>query len=1294
IYIADQWNNMVRKLSTAGIVSTLAGSGAGGWADGPGATAQFNRPSGIALDRFNNIFIGDNLNNCVRKVAPNGDVTTFAGSTTPGYANGPAATALFNGPHGIIIDTFGTLYLGESYNPIVRKISSSGIVSTYAGTGVAGHLDGPLLSAQFKSVGDLISDKSGVVYLTDCVDNRIRKITNFYVMLGSDSNICLGTSVKINLTTNATSVLWNTGDTTKSITVSPVANTMYIATGTLNGNTLKDTMLINVYTYPTMSLGKDTFMCKGAGITLKATTNASTISWSNGAGVANINVFPATTTTYIATGTNVVCSKRDTIIVAVKNPPIVNPIADKVLCIVDSVNLISSNGLNYVWSPNYNISALNIAAPKVWPRVNTNYFVSIIDSFNCISKDTVFIKVDSCIKVKAKFSSSDTNVCLGNFLTFSNLSVTKPLATYQWSFGTGALPSASINKNPPAVVFNQIGNNIVRLIVTDSSGVDSFKMNIHISSVKANAGRDTSLCTDTLIYQLGESPIAKRSYLWTPSAGLSNPNIANPNLHTNASGKYILRVIDSTFSCTAYDTVDIAIVYRKKLDFSIIDSTLCWGDVGEYNYINPALPGSIFNWSFSGNTSHSSHIGTTPPQILYYNTGVFNVQLIRQDGCGTDSITKKVYVKTIIIDAGRDTALCGDTLIYQLGESPKAKHGYLWTPTMGLSNPNISNPILNTNTSRKYVLRVLDSVEGCTAYDTVDVSIQYKQKLNFSILDSTLCAGVAAQFTYTDSIPFGSAFTWDFGAMANPPSFIGANPPLINYTDTGFFNIQLKRQYACGIDSIIKSIYVEPKTQVQAGRDTALCADSIIYSLGASPNPNYTYQWTPISGLSNPMVSNPILNTKVGNRYIVSATSIIAGCVSRDTIDILLSNKRAFSIRVQDSTLCITAPAIISCPDSLNAGTSLNWSFGIGASISTFSGKIVPPVSFNDTGIHWIKLVKVDFCNTDSLFKKITVAPIPKVFAGIDTTVCADKLIRNIGEPGVSMYSYSWTPSTGLSNPNISNPVLTIGKSANYALTATNKEYECANSDAVLYTVHPLPKLSIAGDSIICDSQSILLKAISNYPVRWNGGGLGDTIRAKTKALYKVETASGVCLDIADSIFVNQYATPYLFFDSVIIAKKDESRNIALNTNALAINWNPFIDLFCADCKNQVVNVKSNRTYMITAVNGECSVKKLLEVILKTELCDKIGIPTGFSPNQDGVNDVFRIKYPCRFAFFEMKVYNRWGELVFESTNPDFSWDGTYKGVAQPIGLFVYNLSFRLDGASTTNRNGNVTLIR
>jgi len=177
IYVADAGeSNRIRKISTDGNVTTLAGGGEG-FADGSGAAASFNTPSALALGPDGNLYVADTGNNRIRKIAPDGKVSTVAGNGTAGYVDGAAAQAQFNGPIGLAVSAGGDIYVADTYNDVIRMITTEGEVTTIAGGGRPGYADGEQKVALFDTPSGIIVVEDSSLIVADTGNRRLRKVT-------------------------------------------------------------------------------------------------------------------------------------------------------------------------------------------------------------------------------------------------------------------------------------------------------------------------------------------------------------------------------------------------------------------------------------------------------------------------------------------------------------------------------------------------------------------------------------------------------------------------------------------------------------------------------------------------------------------------------------------------------------------------------------------------------------------------------------------------------------------------------------------------------------------------------------------------------------------------------------------------------------------------------------------------------------------------------------------------------------------------------------------------------------
>ncbi|WP_125532024.1 NHL repeat-containing protein [Streptomyces sp. WAC 06725] len=183
VYIADYHNHRVRKVDSKGIITTVAGTGQAGYVSdgGPAAATKLYHPTGVAVDAAGNLYIADSANQRVRKVTPQGTITTVAGTGTAGYTSdgGPATSSQLNTPAYVTLDDAGNLYIAESGSQRIRKVTTDGIITTVAGNGTAGYVDdgGPATATRLYGPRGVALDRAGNLYIADGDNNRVRGVT-------------------------------------------------------------------------------------------------------------------------------------------------------------------------------------------------------------------------------------------------------------------------------------------------------------------------------------------------------------------------------------------------------------------------------------------------------------------------------------------------------------------------------------------------------------------------------------------------------------------------------------------------------------------------------------------------------------------------------------------------------------------------------------------------------------------------------------------------------------------------------------------------------------------------------------------------------------------------------------------------------------------------------------------------------------------------------------------------------------------------------------------------------------
>ncbi|MBS1532150.1 MAG: hypothetical protein JSU01_17745 [Bacteroidetes bacterium] len=204
LYISDFGNNVIRKVAPGGSVSTYAGDGTQGYKDAAAASAEFNGPEGLVMDQNGNLYVADAGNNVIREITVAGQVVTYAGNGTSGYVDGTGNVVEFAKPEALAIDKAKNIYVADYFNNVIRKIGSDGTVSTFAGTGAAGLNDGPASTATFHTPSGLTLDGSNNLYVAEGVNSDIRQITPS----GAVSTFATGLNSPLRVTVDGSSNLY------------------------------------------------------------------------------------------------------------------------------------------------------------------------------------------------------------------------------------------------------------------------------------------------------------------------------------------------------------------------------------------------------------------------------------------------------------------------------------------------------------------------------------------------------------------------------------------------------------------------------------------------------------------------------------------------------------------------------------------------------------------------------------------------------------------------------------------------------------------------------------------------------------------------------------------------------------------------------------------------------------------------------------------------------------------------------------------------------------------------------
>ena len=364
------------------------------------------------------------------------------------------------------------------------------------------------------------------------------------------------------------------------------------------------------------------------------------------------------------------------------------------------------------------------------------------------------------------------------------------------------------------------------------------------------------------------------------------------------------------------------------------------------------------------------------------------------------------------------------------------------------------------------------------------------------------------------------------------------------------------------------------------------------------------------------------------------------------------------------------------------SGGVISWYSDNSLSVLLGNGNSFFPINSIGTTTYYVNETNGN-CTSEYDSIIINIFSIPIVDLGIDTSFCAgDSILLNAGNTGSS---YNWIPGGSITQ------TIYASDAGNYIVNVTDAN-GCLSSDSVVVSMINLPiHNGITGDDVCVGSTGILISS-GIGDLSWGNGNTNDTINVSliTDTWY-YSTYSNSCGTVMDSILVQVNALPQIIAmgDTTVVPLDNAFLSV---TGGVDYTWSPSSGLDCSSCEDPVANVSETTTFYVvgTDTNGCVGIDSVL-VIIEAGL--DIFIPNVFSPNGDGENDQLLVR-GSSFKDFKFSIYNRWGEMIFYTTNRASGWDGTHNGKPLDPGVFVYQLIYSDWQDLEGEKSGNVTLIR
>lgn len=488
-----------------------------------------------------------------------------------------------------------------------------------------------------------------------------------------------------------------------------------------------------------------------------------------------------------------------------------------------------------------------------------------------------------------------------------------------------------------------------------------------------------------------------------------------------------------------------------------------------------------------------------------------------------------------------------------------------------------------------------------------------------------------------------SSVLWDFGDPASGPNNTSTSfTPTHIFTQPGQYQVKtiLYHINGCGADTIYKIVHAGI-FQVFLGTDTTICqGDTLKLKMNI---PNGGNVWSNGS-------TDTVLKVYQTGTYWVRVG--LGDCTASDTISVTVRALPAFSLG-NDQLIC-SGQSVNLSPNPTPANVTYLWNTGASTSTitTTIDGTYCLQVTENGFGCKYRDSVNIQF------------KTLPNYTLGPDISICEkDTAIFNATVAGAT--GYIW--NTGASSPSIK-----AYQSGTY--WADVLKDGCAFRDRVALTVKPLPVVNLGNDTTLCESNTLLLDAGNpGSQYLWQDNSSQQTLNVARPNIYNVRVTMNGCIS-KDTIIIKYDYKPIFTLgnDQPICDGQTISLQPKINNNAVTVNY-----LWSNGSTNTALPITGEGTYSLQLSNY-CGAKTD-DILVYKGVC-KLYVPSAFTPNNDGLNDIFKAGYGENVTNFKMEIYNRWGQKIFTSNSINKGWDGRLNGIIQPHGAYVWLIHYTVAG--------------
>ncbi len=927
--------------------------------------------------------------------------------------------------------------------------------------------------------------------------------------------------------------------------------------------------------------------------------------------------------------------------------------------------------------------------------------------------DDTFTQTIRIVEEVANFNATATEICRNTSTTFNAIGNTPgTISTYEWDFGDGQTDTGAVATH----TYINAGLYSVQLIITDISGckdtlvkVAYIRINGPVADFTIPNGGSCSNNSFTFVDNStddGLHPIT--SWVWDFGDGTTQTFTAPPFTHFySTSGSYhvTLKTIDAIGCSDSTTNINTIVISNPVAAFTQSDTTVC-----------PGIDISFTNASTGPNLTYVWHFGDGGTDTLadpihnYAIEGNYTVLLIITDQYGCqDSVNQIIHVAPPHASfTVSDTLSTCPPLIANFTNTSLNGIDATWDFGDG-STSNSPNPIHIYNTPGTYFAKLFVTGPGNNCFDSVVQRIVVRGPIGtFSYNPLSGCSPLTVNFTAIS--PDRPAYVWDFndGSIMNTPdstisytyTLPGTYLPKMILVDSGGCQVPIEGVDTIHVYGVKTNFGFDGLPRCNLG-DIQFSDSSIINDISS------VYAWNFGDGGTSALQNPSHFYAAPGQYFPQLIVVTNRGC--RDTttlpvpVKIVASPQADFTNALNGCTpVLATFNAFLSVADT--SAISWNWNLGNG---NTSTLQTTPAQTYTTAQIYNVELIAANSSGCkDTVNKSFEVYPIPVINAGNDVQICRGTPTTLTALGGDT---YTWSPALGLSCTNCPNPNASPDFNQKYIVTGSSI-YGCTNIDSLNITVIQPFAMENKRDDTICVGSSVRLFASGANSYEWSpSAGLNNITTALPLASPKTTTTYRVIGSDAYGCFKD---TGYTIIKVYPIPQIDAGKDLTMKNGAAPLTITPTISadvtvtywltapgILYSNSPSVTVQPKATTEYTVEARNpGGCKTTDRVTVYV---MCDgaNIFIPNTFSPNGSGANDVFYPRGSGIFTIKLLRIFNRWGEVVFEKVNfspndPTAGWDGTVKGKKVNSDVFVYTAEVVCENNNSMILNGNIALLR